>query len=264
MNNLKITVLDDNRDENKKLSQRNSFSLYIEYKDKKILFDTGSDNTFIKNANDLNIDLNNLDCVIISHGHYDHGDGLTCLNNKKVYVGKKIFTKRYSKRRNGISSALSYGKEIKKNHKIITVKNKKKIFDDCIIFKTNTRPLEFENNNYPTYLKNGKDDIVKDEISLAIQTPNGLIVISGCSHAGICNIVQNAKRICKTQKVLAVIGGFHLTNKTDRAEQVVLQLKKLGVENCYTGHCISNQCAEIICKHLPKTIILHTQLSFQL
>ena len=61
-----------------------------------------------------------------------------------------------------------------------------------------------------------------------------------------------------------MVGGFHLTNKIDRAEKVVLKLKELEIENCYTGHCISDECTKIICKHLPKTIILHTQLSFQI
>ena len=264
MDTVNITVLDDNRDSRGILCGHNSFSLFIEYKDRKILFDTGVNNAFLHNAKENNISLDNLDYIIISHGHYDHGDGLAYLKNQRVVVGKGIFTKRYSKRRNGISSALSYGKEIKKQHKIITVKNKKLLFDDIIVFKTNVRPFEFENNNYPTYLKGGKEDIVNDEISLAIKTPKGLVVISGCSHAGICNIVQNAKKVCSEQNVLAVVGGFHLTNKIDRAERVVLQLKALGVKNCYTGHCISDECCKIICKHIPNTVILHSNLNIKI
>ncbi len=261
---MKISILADNRDHNGKLSGKNAFSLLFCHKNKKYLFDMGLDDEFIKNARDLGENLDEIDYAIISHGHYDHGDGLTYLKDKKVVVGKGVFTKRFSKRRNGVSSALSYGKEIKKRHKFITVKKFKKLTEDIFVFKTNDRPFSFENDNYPTYLSNGKDDIVKDEISLAIKTNEGLVVISGCSHAGICNIVENAKKICRQNEILAVVGGFHLTNKVDRAEKVVLKLKEIGVKKCYTGHCISDECAEIICKHLPNTTILHTTLSFEI
>lgn len=261
---MRISILADNRNAQGKLDGANAFSLLLTHNHKKYLFDMGLDDTFIKNASALGENLDDISYAVISHGHYDHGDGLVYLNDKKVVVGKGIFTKRFSKRRNGVSSALSYGKEIKKKHKLIFVKKVKKLDKDIFVFKTNHRPFEFENNNYPTYLSNKKDDIVKDEISLAVKTEKGLVVISGCSHAGICNIVENAKKICKTNKILAVVGGFHLTNKIDRAEKVVLKLKELGVENCYTGHCISDECASIICKHLPNTVILHSQLCFEI
>ncbi len=261
---MKIKILADNRNEFGELNGANAFSLLVSHNGKKFLFDTGLDDTFIKNANALGENLNDIDYVIISHGHYDHGDGLAFLYDKKVVVGKGIFTERFSKRRNGVSSALSYGKKIKKQHRILTVNKTKKLSEDAIVFKTNYRPYSFENDNYPTYLKDGRDDIVKDEISLAIKTEQGLVIVSGCSHAGICNIVENAKKTCKENRVFAVIGGFHLTNKTERAEKVVLKLKEIGVNNCYTGHCISDECAKIICKHLPNTTILHTKLSFEI
>ena len=112
--------------------------------------------------------------------------------------------------------------------------------------------------------KNKKDDIVKDEISVAIKTEKGLVIISGCSHAGICNIVLNAKKICKTKKVYAVVGGFHLTNKIDRAKLVIEKLQELGVENCYTGHCISNDCVNLFLSLNKNTIILKQQLQFEI
>ncbi len=261
---MKITILDDNRNNNDEIVGHNAFSLHFTYKSKSYLFDLGADDTFLKNAKELNLDLSSLEYVFISHGHYDHGDGLQYLKDKKVFVGSGVFTKRFSKRRNGKSSALSYGKEIKKQNKIITIHNKKWIDKDMVVFKTNTRPFEFENNNYPTYLKNNKEDIVKDEISVAIKSEKGLIIISGCSHAGICNIVLNAKKIFKTEKVYAVIGGFHLTNKLDRAKLVIEKLQELGVQNCFAGHCISNDCANLFLSLKENTTILKQKLQFDI
>lgn len=261
---MKVTILDDNRNNLGSIVGHNAFSLHFTHNNKNYLFDLGADDTFIKNAKQLNIDIDNVDYTFISHGHYDHGDGLQFIENKKVVVGSGIFTKRFSKRRNGVSSALSFGKKIKQKHKFITIYNKKWLTKDLVVFKTNVRPLEFENNNYPTYLKNKKDDIVKDEISVAIKTEKGLVIISGCSHAGICNIVLNAKKICKTQKVYAVIGGFHLTTKLDRAKLVIEKLKELNVENCYTGHCISDECANLFTLLMPNVTLLKQQLQFEI
>ena len=264
MDKIIISVLDDNRDMNGLLTERNAFSLLIEYNNKKILLDSGTDDTLIKNAKQLDKPLDNVDYAVLSHGHYDHGDGLKYLTDKKIIVGKGAFKQRFSKRRNGVSSALSYGKEIKMQNKILSVSKRKKLFENIYIFKTNYRPFEFENNNYPTYLKNGKDDIVKDEISIAIKTENGLVVLSGCSHAGICNIVRNAQKIFNEQKVYAVVGGFHLTNKIERAKLVINKLKELGVQKCFTGHCISPECVNEICNIFPDTVILHTNLIINL
>jgi len=261
---MKISILDDNRDFNGSIVGHNAFSLYFTLDNINYLFDLGADDTFIKNAQELNLDLEKLDYVFISHGHYDHGDGLEFIKDKKVIVGKGVFTKRFSKRRNGVSSALSYGKEIKKKHKFITIYNKKWLNNKIVVFKTNFRPLKFENNNYPTYLKNKKDDIVKDEISVAVKTEKGLVIISGCSHAGICNIILNAQKICKEEKVYAVIGGFHLTTKLDRAKLVIQKLKEIGVENCYTGHCISDECANLFLSLYPNAIILKQKLQFEI
>jgi len=261
---MKFIVLDDNRNSCGEIVGHNAFSLYFTLNKKNYLFDLGADNTFINNANDLGLDLNNLDCVFISHGHYDHGDGLQFLPKNKIIVGKGVFIKRFSKRRGGLSSALSFGKEITKYHNFIFIRKLKWLNENFVVFKTNFRPLKFENNNYPTYLKNNKNDIVKDEISIAIKTEKGLVVISGCSHAGICNIVLNAKKICKENKIYAVIGGFHLTTKIDRAKLVIEKLKELGVQNCYTGHCISDDCAKLFLELFPNTTLLKQKLQFEL
>ena len=103
------------------------------------------------------------------------------------------------------------------------------------------RVTEFERSTLKSFMvKDGKlvEDPLIDDLSLAINLREGLIVISGCSHAGIVNIVRKAKNLAKAGKIKAVIGGFHLVNaSTERIEKTLKALQKLGVEKVYTGHC---------------------------
>ncbi|WP_297506044.1 MBL fold metallo-hydrolase [Thermococcus sp.] len=79
------------------------------------------------------------------------------------------------------------------------------------------------------------EDELLDDMSLVAKTEDGLVVVSGCSHAGI---VKHAKRLTREERVRAVIGGFHLIDASEgRIKRTVEEFKRLGVEEVYTGHC---------------------------
>jgi len=82
-----------------------------------------------------------------------------------------------------------------------------------------------------------QDELV-DGLSLALNTREGVVVVSGCSHAGIVNIVKKALTVVGVEKVRAVIGGFHLVEASDeRVKNTIMALRRLGVKEVYTGHC---------------------------
>ena len=90
---LKITVLNDNRNKNnRELFNSHGLSLLIEKDDFKFLFDVGKDDNFLKNSKALNIDLNDINHVVLSHGHYDHTDGLKFMNDLKIIAHPDVFT----------------------------------------------------------------------------------------------------------------------------------------------------------------------------
>jgi len=101
--------------------------------------------------------------------------------------------------------------------------------------------LDFERFSILTYtIKDGivVEDPMKDDMSLCIETPKGLVVISGCSHAGIVSIVKRCVEVSSQNKVRAVIGGFHLIKASkERIKKTIEGFKKLKVEEVYTGHC---------------------------
>ena len=83
------------------------------------------------------------------------------------------------------------------------------------------------------------DDAVLDDSALVYKSEKGLFIITGCSHSGICNIMEYAKEVCKENKIYGVIGGFHLFDVNDRLMKTIQYLKENSVELLYPCHCVS-------------------------
>lgn len=86
-----------------------------------------------------------------------------------------------------------------------------------------------------------QEDKVVEDTALVYQSKKGLFIITGCSHSGICNMIEYAKKVCGEEKIYGVIGGFHLLKKDERLEQTVSYLAKLGLEKLYPCHCVCFQ-----------------------
>jgi 7,8-dihydropterin-6-yl-methyl-4-(beta-D-ribofuranosyl)aminobenzene 5'-phosphate synthase len=83
----------------------------------------------------------------------------------------------------------------------------------------------------------GAEDFVPDDSALAINTSNGLVVISGCAHAGICNTLEYARKVSGIDKVYAVFGGFHLRLDNEQTRQTVNYFKAMAIPHIYPAHC---------------------------
>lgn len=92
-------------------------------------------------------------------------------------------------------------------------------------------------------------DIVKDDSAVVINSSKGLIIMSPCSHSGICNIIEYAKKITKNNDVYAVIGGFHIKEVDENTKKVIIYFLENNIKNIYLGHCTSDEvCNEFINK----------------
>ncbi len=78
-----------------------------------------------------------------------------------------------------------------------------------------------------------------DDSAIVYQGKDGLFIITGCSHSGICNIIEYAKEVCNEQKIVGVIGGFHLFKLSERLTRTIDYFQKNGIEELYPGHCVS-------------------------
>ncbi len=252
---MKLTVLTDNTIlQSKNFLGEHGLSFYIEANEKKILFDTGYSDVFIKNAQKMGINLLNLNYIVFSHGHYDHTWGLShylsmhtsAVKQKHNYKKPVIlshpdtFSEKSEDKLGEIGSLLPAGK-LYKNFDLNLTKQPFWITDNLVFLGEIPRNNDFEGKeSIGAVFQDNKyvPDYIIDDSALVYKSDKGLVIITGCSHSGICNICSYAKEICQENNVIDIIGGFHLINPPPvRLSKTGEFLKKLNVDKIHPCHC---------------------------
>jgi 7,8-dihydropterin-6-yl-methyl-4-(beta-D-ribofuranosyl)aminobenzene 5'-phosphate synthase len=251
---MKLTVLvDNNTVVDRYFHGEPGVSYFIECDDGKYLFDTGYSDIFLRNATKLCINLLQLDAVIISHGHNDHTWGLgelVKLYSEAIYEGYECKKPAVIAHPDAFLDKNVDGLDV---GSMLSVNQLKKIFSVSL----EKEPVwlsaklvflgEIERNNsfeartpIGKTLRNGiwEDDFVLDDSAMAYMSENGLVIITGCSHAGICNIIEYAKKVCNENRVVDVIGGFHLLDPSqDKLNSTIEYLEKCQPHALHAAHC---------------------------
>ncbi len=252
---MKLTVLlDNNTLIDRYFLGEPGVSYLIEENGKRILFDTGYSDAFLRNAQKMKIDLLDLDHIVLSHGHLDHTWGLDALI--RLYTEAKIegleyiepdviahpliFNSRTYPGLEEIGTLLCYDKL----SRILRLRLSDKplwLTDNIVFLGEIPRVFDFELDPLESkILIEGKeiDDELADDTALAIKTKNGIVVVTGCSHSGICNIIEYAKKICNDDRIVDVIGGFHLLNPPEaKIKGTVDYFSKLNAREVHACHC---------------------------
>ena len=232
---LKIYALVDNCSSGNCYAEH-GLSYFIEY-DSQVLFDTGQSDLFLKNAKILGIDINNIKTVVLSHGHYDHGNGLKYLSNKDLICHPDVFLKRYSGKQMKPVGLNQTEQEIRSKFNVIASKDPYWISDTMVFLGEIPRKIGFERTTTSFYVANKKDDLLLDDSAIVIKMDKGLFIISGCAHSGICNIIEHAKTVTNTNVVYGIIGGFHLKYDNKQTQQTIEYIKALNPQVIMPSHC---------------------------
>lgn len=249
---MKITVLceDTSRCD---LECEHGLSLYIESECGNILFDAGQSALFYENAEKCGIDLSRVDFAVISHGHYDHGGGLEKFLqiNKKapVYISENAFGDFY----NG-EKYIGLKKTLKDNNRLVSVSKNRGVCKGAEIFTSASLEKKRLNSFGLTAEKEGKKlpDKFDHEIYLELIEGRKKVLFSGCSHAGIENIMRAFSPDI-------FVGGFHLIKTEDENE--LAQVSETLIEyntDYYTCHCTGEKQYEYLKKNLNSLKYLRT------
>lgn len=244
-----IKSLVDNIATSEAFGSEHGLSLYIETQKHKILFDTGASSLFAENARKMQIDLSKVDLVVLSHGHYDHGGGLKTFlemnSSAKIYLNRMAFGNYYSRQSNGEMKYIGIDKTLLPNERFIFVDGKLIIDEELELFSGVKGIRLNPSGNHDLFMKDGESfklDDFSHEQNLIIKENGNTVLIAGCAHKGIVNIIEHLHQD-KNRFPSHVIGGFHLYNRSaDRYENpskiVEMGTYLLSTEALfYTGHC---------------------------
>jgi len=256
---FKMEILSENTVYKKKLRAEHGLSLYFEYGDKKYLFDTGQGLVLKNNAEQLNINLKDIDTVILSHGHYDHTGGLKELLQINpeidVVANQDIFIPKYKiekdkKKFNGIDIKQ---KEI---NNFINAKGKDKVDKGIYISQNVSVPNETKFKDKYKINKELMIDKFSDEISISIKTKKGLIILLGCSHRGVVNIIKDVKKR-HDEKIIGIVGGLHLKKSSQQeVNKIINYLDSINFDLLVPIHCTGKRAALELKKHFENRVKL--------
>ena len=262
---MKLTVLSENTSVSESLESEHGLSIYIETTGHHILFDTGAGCIFKRNAEKLGVDLATVDLLVISHGHYDHGGGLRTFlevnSRAKIFIHKQAFEAHYSKRPEGVAS-IGLDETLLPNERFVFCGDQAVIDENIEVFSRVKAKRLFPSCNATLLMKRGDDSVPDDfahEQNLVIQQDGKTMLIAGCAHKGIVNIVD-ACRDRLGQYPDYVVGGFHLSgsrgNRSEAPDVVdaIGEYLALTPARYYTCHCTGKENIQLLGRILGERI----------
>jgi 7,8-dihydropterin-6-yl-methyl-4-(beta-D-ribofuranosyl)aminobenzene 5'-phosphate synthase len=268
---LSLTVLtDDTKSSDNLFAGEFGLSFFLETGGKKILFDTGYSDVFLANAGMMGINFRDLDYVVLSHGHNDHTGGLMPLSRylaekgtdpSIVKVPELIAHTRcfYPKPKGPDPNTGSILREDEIRRTFSTNLSDRPVWitDDLVFLGEIPRRFPFEKTEpgerriiYPD--GSVKPDLLLDDSALAFRSSAGLVIMSGCSHAGICNITEYAREVCRERRVTDIIGGLHLLSpEPNRLARTGKYVNRLHLKALHACHCTSDAARGALADYCP-------------
>ena len=219
---------------------------YMEDGDARILLDTAYSDAFIQNAQAMGIDFSKLTHIVLSHSHDDHTRGLKFLKerfdlkNVEIIAHPDCF---YPRMEDGLSFGPPFTvEEVAGFAKLTLTKEPMEITENLLYLGEIPTAFEFERRYALGKRACGDawiDDYCYDDSALAYKSEDGLFIITGCSHSGICNITEHAKELCGDERIAGILGGFHLFDVDERLEGTIDYLESCNIKSFYPCHCVS-------------------------
>ena len=234
------------------LKVEHGLCLLIEHNDVRLLFDTGATDASLDNAKKLHLAPDHLTGICLSHNHWDHTGGLrTWLKaypDSTLWAHPGIFTAHYNKEK--FVGAPMDEQEIKSLARFVPVNGPTELVPGIYATGAIPRRTEFEDTGGAFYLDrpdSARLDPIEDDQGMVVDQPDGLVVITGCAHSGIINILMAVEDHFPGRPIKAVVGGFHLLNSgPERLKATIEQLRSRNPQKLAAGHCTGDKPIDLL------------------
>jgi 7,8-dihydropterin-6-yl-methyl-4-(beta-D-ribofuranosyl)aminobenzene 5'-phosphate synthase len=244
--NIRITVLVENSTSQPGLLAEHGLAFWIECGQRRILFDTGQSDILVRNAKALGVNLAETDAIVLSHGHYDHTGGLSAVldiaTEATVYLHPAAIEPKFGRKGPKCRSIgmPEHAKEAIQTREVIQTEGPTQIFQGVTVTGQIPHINNFEDVGGPFFLDEScqKPDGLCDDQALFFESPKGLVIVFGCTHAGVVNTLHRIADLSGRQHFHAVMGGMHLINASrERIERTIDAFRRYDVQKIGPAHC---------------------------
>ena len=264
---LSITVLKDNVAARPDLYPGHGLALLLECGKTRVLLDTGPDDTVVANARTMGLRLRPLDAIVLSHGHYDHTGGLAAVLQEvgpvRVIAHPGVFDERYTRECDGTERYIgtplaqreyeNLGAQFDLSAGSLSV--------NAVFVTTGRVPTQASRVPGQTRLRRrglsglSADDF-RDDLSVVVPLAGGSVVITGCAHAGLLNILRHARALVSGSPPRVVMGGFHLSAAPDPAVvKLAQEVQRLGVCSLLPCHCTGDRAVQTLASQFAGAVL---------
>lgn len=254
--NSTIAILVDNTASGS-FACEHGLSFWIEYGDKRVLFDTGQSDIIARNAKLLGINLAGAETIVLSHGHYDHTGGLSAVLDvapqATIYLHPAALKPKFG-RKNNKTRAIGISDSTKemiisraKNGKVIWTESPTEVSTGLFVTSRIPRITDFEDVGGAFFVDSDcrRADTLPDDQAMFFDSPKGLVVLLGCAHSGVVNTLHYVAKLSGQKRIYAVIGGMHLLNASaERIERTIDVFRQYDVRRIAPAHCTGNNAVE--------------------
>ena len=247
---MRWTVLSDNRSYDSCLFTEHGLSVLLQTERHKILLDTGASDVFVRNAEQLGIDLSDVGYVFISHGHSDHAGGLRYFlehnQNAQVIVSPDAMSGKFFSKRGNLHSITTEWPEIGED-RLVLIDQTCEILEGLHVIAHIPQKHPMPKGNQNLYIQDADGNYIHDDFrhELALYVYVDGLLFTGCAHSGLENILSACP-----WPVHSVVGGFHLLDGQETVDEIKALAQRLKAKypetQFYTSHCTGDNVFEVM------------------